>query len=276
MKEPVDHRAVLRLPREHYNSRWMGTRALVILVVLFQAASAASQSKDTVASPIPSSPNTADTLTPDQRALVEKLANLQRNLGKKMNSAAVELTLKELERVRGDDRTLVHYGLYATGLSNKTIYTLFQIQLNGSLLKNLEGVTLNAEGRAICAGSPDTCSGDGPNDPIDLIVYAGKSEPKRFALISEDGGHLKGFVAVVPFPNYATDKGCRVESIIGTANGELTFIQGTGFEPNSEVIVDGQSYDEKHHDVAKTTADGFYFAAVMPCWGRNPAQLAST
>jgi hypothetical protein len=96
------------------------------------------------------------------------------------------------------------------------------------------------------------------------MVYAGKGEPKRFGLMSDDESHLKGFVEVVPFPNDATDKGCRIESIIGTPNAELIYIRGNGFEPNSELIVDSQSYDEKHHDIAKAAADGSFFSAIMP------------
>jgi hypothetical protein len=58
--------------------------------------------------------------------------------------------------------------------------------------------------------------------------------------------HLKGFVSVVPFPNAVTDKGCRLESIIGTPKGEVTYIQGSGFEPNQELTMDGESYPAKN------------------------------
>jgi hypothetical protein len=89
-----------------------------------------------------------------------------------------------------------------------------------------------------------------PTIPIDLVVYAGKAEPKRFGLVSDDEAHVRGFMGVVPFPNSTTDKGCRLESIIGTPNGESTFIQGDGFEPNAELTIDSQSYDEKHRAVS--------------------------
>jgi hypothetical protein len=82
---------------------------------------------------------------------------------------------------------------------------------------------------AICTGKPGTCKGKGTNDPIDLVLSPGKGERKRFALVSEDGAHLKGFVQVVPFPNATTDHGCRLESIIGTPNGAITYLQETGF-----------------------------------------------
>ncbi len=181
-----------------------------------------------------------------------------------MNSPGVELSLKEIGRSRATDRTLVKYGLYATGFPKNLTYTLLQVQLDGSVIKNLEGVTLNSDGLAICAGREGTCQGDKPNDPIDLTVFAGKSEPKRFALISDDDSHQKGFVAAVPFPNTTTDSACRLESIIGTPNGELTFVQGSGFQANEELIVDSESYGEKHHEVTKAAADGSYFSAVLP------------
>jgi hypothetical protein len=218
------------------------------------------QSSKTLAS----SPNTFQAFPPELKDKIEKLASLQKDFGRKMNSPGVELSLKEISRSRVQDRTLVTYGLYATGFPPNATLTLFQVQINGAIIKNMEGVTLNAAGRAICAGREGTCSGNGPDDPIDLILYAATAEPKRFALISDDSTHLKGFVSVVPFPNVAVDNGCNLASIIGAQNGELTFVQGTGFEPNAALTMESQSYDEKHHDVSKTQADGSYFAAIAP------------
>jgi hypothetical protein len=68
----------------------------------------------------------------------------------------------------------------------------------------------------------------------------------------------------VPFPNSAVDKGCRLQSIIGSPKGELTFVEGTGFDPNEDLTIDSESYGEKHHDVTKAAADGSFFSAVMP------------
>ncbi|HKS75849.1 MAG TPA: hypothetical protein VJQ82_21735 [Terriglobales bacterium] len=208
--------------------------------------------------------NTAQDLTPEQRGRLEKLARLQKNFGKSMNSPGVDLALKEMSRSHGTDRTLVTYELHATGFPANSIFTLYQVQLDGSIIKNLEGVTIDSKGIAICAGKEGTCQGNGPNDPIDLIVFAGKAEPKRFALVSDDDAHLKAFAATVPFPSFTTDKNCKLESVIGTPKGELTFVQGTGFEPNEELIIDSESYGEKHHDITKADGDGYYFSAVMP------------
>jgi hypothetical protein len=242
----------------------MRVMVLILVSVLYQGTVAISQSVQTTPPPQTLSPNTAGSLPPEKKAIILKLANLEKNFGKGMNSLGVDLSMKETSRTHAEDRTLVHYDLYAKGLPHKSVYTIYQVQINGSILKNLDGVTLDEDGRAVCAGTPGTCTGNGPNDPIDLMVYAGKGEPKRFALMSDDEAHLKGFVEVVPFPNDATDKGCRIESIIGTPNAELIYVRGNGFEPNSELIIDSESYDEKHHDITKAAADGSYFSAIMP------------
>jgi hypothetical protein len=163
--------------------------------------------------------NTAQDLTPEQRAKLQQLSKLQRDFGKKMNSPGVELSLKETNRSRDKDRTLVTYNLYATGMPSSTSYTLIQVQIDGSILKTMEGVTFNSKGEAICAGREGTCQGSGPDDGIDLVVYAGKGEPKRFGLVSSDAAHVKGFVSVVPFPNATSDNGCRLESVIGSPKG---------------------------------------------------------
>ena len=162
-----------------------------------------------------SSPNDQD-LTAEQKNAVVRLANLQKNFGRITNSPGVELSLREVKRSRTSDRTLVTYQLYTTGLPKDLTYNLLQVQINGKVLRFIDGVTLDSDGRAICAGRKGTCSGKSPNSPIDLVFFAGKTEPKRLSLVSNDSSQLKGFIAVVPFPNETTDKGCRLESIIGT------------------------------------------------------------
>jgi hypothetical protein len=211
-----------------------------------------------------SAPSNED-LAPDVQAAVARLSKLEKAIWSgSMNSPGVGLSLKEVGRSRTTDRTLVTYELYATGLPKNPTYTLVEIKISGQIDQMMEGVTLDTDGKAICAGRPETCSGNGPNDPIDLIVFAGKGEPKRFALISDDAAHLKAFVSVTPFPNATTDKGCRLESVIGTPKGETTFIHGSGFESNGDLTMKSESYGEKNSAVSKADADGSYFAVVLP------------
>jgi hypothetical protein len=208
----------------------------------------------------------AESLPPELRGKVEQLSNLQKNFNRtsNINSPGVTLCLKELERTKTSDRTLVKYELYTKGLPKNDIYTLFTVQMDGSILKNLDGITLDLAGQAVCAGLEGTCHGDVPNDPIHLVVFAGKGETKRFALVSNNSTLTKGFVSVQPFPNVVIDKSCKLESVLGTPDGNLIFIQAAGFEPNSTLTITSQSYDEKHQSSAKAETDGTYFAALLP------------
>jgi hypothetical protein len=210
-----------------------------------------------------SSPTNQD-LTPDQTAMVMKLANLQKNFGKKMNSPGVDLSLREITRWRASDRTLVKYGLYATGLPKDLTYDLLKVQISGKVLMQMVGITLDSDGRAICAGRKGTCSGATPDNPIELVFFAGKSEPIRLSLVSNDNPQVKGFIQAIPFPNSVRDKDCTLQAILGTPKGELTYVQGSGFEPNEELTSDSESYGEKNHSVTKAEADGSYFAAALP------------
>ncbi len=239
-------------------------RTLNVFPLLLLVTIAVAQSDRTVQRAPESARNTAQDLTAEQRAKIEQLARLQKHFGKDMSTPGVELSLKEVARSNAGDRTLVKYDLYAVGFPPKTSFTLYQVQLDGSVVKTLEGVTLTDQGQAICGGTANMCQNQGPDDPVELVVYAGKGEPKRFGLVSDDESHAKGFVSVVPFPNAASDKGCRLESIIGSPNGEVTYLQGSGFEPNAELTIDGESYGEKHHDIGKAQSDGSYFSTLMP------------
>jgi hypothetical protein len=200
-----------------------------------------------------SSPTDQD-LTSEETAMVVKLANLQKNFGKKMNSPGVDLTLKEIDRSRTSDRTLVKYFLFATGLPTDLTYTLYRVQINGKITKLFEGVTLDSDGMARCAPR---------KAPVELVFYAGKAEPERLSLVSNDT-HFKAFISVIPFPNSVTDRACKLESVIGMTKGEVTYIQGIGFEPNEELTVDGESYGEKNHAATKAEADGSYFGVALP------------
>jgi hypothetical protein len=243
----------------------MKASGLFLLPFLFAVAltSAFSQSSDPT-TPRSQSIGSAPDLTSAQKAKIEQLAKLQKNFGKNMNSPGVELSLREDSRSKTMDRTLVDYDLYAKGFPRNTTYSLFEVRMDGSTVKSLEGITLDAEGQAICAGREGTCQGNGPNDPIGVTVYAAKGEAKRFVLVSDDEQHLKAFAFVVPFPNAKSDRNCRLESILGTPNGELMFVEGTGFEPSAELVIDGQSYGEKEHYTSTADGSGSYFAALMP------------
>jgi hypothetical protein len=155
--------------------------------------------------------------------------------------------------------------MYATGLPREGTYTLLTwpvTQRGPSEL--LRGITFDESDLAVCAGTPGTCgSPDRPNDPIDVVLKPVSGEPSRLALISADQS-IKIFAKIVPIPLRGEDKGCTVEAVLLTPGAEIVFIEGTGFPPNSEVVMDSESEGERHGAKAKADANGRYVSAILP------------
>jgi len=128
----------------------------------------------------------------------------------------------------------------------------------------LKGVTLNASGLAICAGSPGTCgSAAKPEDPIDITLRPGPGEPVRLGLISTDGT-TRIFGKLVPVPIRGEDAGCSAEATLLTPNAELVLINGSGFPAGADIATATDSEGEHHNGTSKADADGRYASAILP------------
>jgi hypothetical protein len=193
---------------------------------------------------------------------ITRLARMHQAWGPQMNSPGVSITLKETERSLPE----VKYEIHAVGFPRERRYTILSWPANRpGPQEMLTGVTLNAAGVAICAGTPGTCTGNGPNDPIDIVLRPVKGEPARIALVSEgDEDHLKALVNFAPIPNRTTDKGCTLESIMLLPDSAFVAIQGTGFKPNADLTFLGESEGEHHDGHGTADADGKYFVALAP------------
>jgi len=194
---------------------------------------------------------------------VERLAKVQKNWGSKMNSPGAAITLKETRRDRTAQGTAVYYRLSASGLDKDAVYTLFSTSLGMRTTPTLAGVTFDRSGVAVCAGKQGTCSGERPNDPNDLAVYAAKGEPKRFGVVSGDNEH-KAFTYVVPFPILGKDRGCTAEAILLTAKGEAVLIHGSGFAPGTDVHFVGVSEGEPQRTESKANDEGDFYQVALP------------
>jgi hypothetical protein len=196
-------------------------------------------------------------------ARVNRLANAQKNWGPRMNTPGTEIHLTESRRERSARGTVVYYRLSATGLPGDAVYTLFSTTLGLQSTPVLEGVTFDRSGQAVCAGTPGTCQGEKPNDPIDLAILAARGEPKRFAVLSEDK-ESKAFAYVVPFPIMGKDRGCSVEAVLLTAKAEAVLIHGSGFAPGTAVDFRGVSEGEVQHSRSNAQQDGRFYEVALP------------
>jgi hypothetical protein len=182
--------------------------------------------------------------------------------GPNLNSPGIELNLKEVSREGGK----FVYSLYAHGLPRDHTYTMVQWPVTQSHFSNaLSGVTFDESGLAICQGKPGTCGEPAkPNDPIQLVVFPAKGEPFRFGIITTDDPKLRALVKVVPVPNVAEDKGCRLEAVLLMPHAELILLQATKFAPNARLTMTGDSEGEIHKSQPTSDARGEYTSALMP------------
>lgn len=201
-------------------------------------------------------------------AVMQELARQNQAWNPKSNSAGVSIKVTEV------DRSLPHriyYELSASGFPPNLKYTIATWPANQLKPQaGMTGVTLDASGRAVCAGSPGTCRGDGPNSPIRMQFSPVKSEPIRLSLVSDDEKHLRAFISFVPIPNRVAENKCSFEEVMLAPFSSLVALQGSGYEPNGDIQFFSESEGEHHDGKLKSDSDGnFHFAMGLGVVGRE-------
>jgi len=197
---------------------------------------------------------------PSVQQSAENLVRMHEGWGSKASTPGTSLVLNESTR----SGQIVKFTLIAAGVPTGQDYTLvsWPVTQKGPS-EVLRGVTLDASGLAICAGTAGTCSANKPNDPIEVNLRPIPGEPVRLGLVSADGA-TKIFAKAVPVPLRGEDRGCRVEATLLTPGAELILIEGAGFASGSDVTMDSESEGERHGAKGKADADGHYESALLP------------
>jgi len=191
---------------------------------------------------------------------VTNLVKMHNALGPTASSPNASLTIQEFSR---SGRT-IKFRLSTDRVEKDGIYSIVAWPVTQKQpIEVQKGVTLDASGLAICAGTPTTCRGDKPNDPIDLVFQPAPGEPVRLGLVSANGA-IKVFAKIVPVPLRGEDQGCAVEGVFLTPGSELVLIEGSGFAPSSDVTMDSESEGERHSQKSKVDTDGRYSTAILP------------
>jgi hypothetical protein len=199
--------------------------------------------------------------SPNPQEAAANLVKMHQAWGSAASSPNATLSIREQER----SGKIITFRLYTDGLRKDTVYSLvaWPVTQRGPS-EALKGVTLDDSGLAVCAGRPGTCgSPDKPNDPIDLKLSPTQGEPVRLGLVSTDQS-IKVFARMVPLPFRGEDRGCSVEATLLTPGSELVVIDGAGFPPNSEVVMDSNSEGERHGGKASVSSEGRYTSAILP------------
>lgn len=198
-----------------------------------------------------------------QMELARKLLAQQYAWDQGATSGVTRLVFKERERKKTDQGTVITYDVSAPGLPTDLHYTLMGWPLNRGVEPIRGGITLTADGRLTCTGkTPADCKPDA--DPIiSFSVQAARGEPKRFVLISDDK-KAKSLGTVVAFPIIGKDAGCSLEVLLGTPDGQIVMVKGSGFAPNTSVPISSDSAGEVVNGVWKIDEKGNLMSSVFP------------
>ena len=194
--------------------------------------------------------------------IAARLSKIHRAWGPAANSPGASLSLVELSR----SGPIIKYRLYAKGLPREKTYALLSWPVTQAApSENLQGVTLDESGQAICAGKPGTCgSAEKPDDPIDLATSPVKGEPFRIGLVSTEDKSLRAFAKIVPLPNQGADKGCVIDAVLLMPAGEIVEIEGAGFQPGETLQMESHSGKERHGGKGKAEPDGTVAITLLP------------
>jgi hypothetical protein len=180
--------------------------------------------------------------------------------GEKFNSTAATLVLMEIERARLNGQTVVTYHAYASGLPKDVDYTLW-LRLVGGEPQSIADAFINQDGLIVnVLADPAHHVAE---DPIDLKVVAGRGEPKRIGVISNDGQY-RVFAEVVPFPIENVVGVCKISATMMAPNYFGVQVAVTGLQPKEALQIVEQSGSEQSETKATAEFDGSYRAYVLP------------
>jgi len=113
------------------------------------------------------------------------------------------------------------------------------------------------------AGLPPSCTDTmQPQQPVELAVTVAPGEAIRVAVTSEDRKHGAAN-NTIPFPIANTDKGCKLQVILGMKDAALVLIEGTGFPPNTPLKLDAVTGANTRELHPKAAADGRIVVSLL-------------
>ena len=152
------------------------------------------------------------------------------------NTPGVELMVHEGPRQHTPSGTVLVYSFAGKGFTPGVAYNLWGWIPGEQPKKFLDGVSFDDRGVLICSGKAGFCSGQAPDDPVNIRSEAVQGEPKRFGVIAPDG-NVAAFAEDIPFPIEASDKNCKVSVIRVSPLGEVVLARATGFVPYEMLTV---------------------------------------
>ena len=193
------------------------------------------------------------------------------NWGK--GTAGVTLVAHEEPRQRTAKSTVLWYNLVGKGFPEGVVYTLWRWLPEKSPEPLIKGVSFDKRGVLVCSGNPGYCSGDGPDDPINLKTTAARGEMKRIAVVSEDG-KIVAFADAVPFPIEASDKGCKLSVGRSSTMADVVTARASGLKANEPLTVTTRYGNDGATEKATAGPNGAWQEVVAAKGAKQPSGKA--
>ena len=238
-------------------------------------------------------PPDAHTPTPEElaeqkaaqmRLQLTRIASAQANWGPAISAPGMSIALKETGRTKTATGTQIAWQLTGTGFTPDMQLTLVRWPLNQGVTNVMSGIAVDATGTAVCAApgaaapapaapadasqtaapqAPSCTKTMQPGAPITITASAAKGEAIRVGLVAPDHKHGAA-VSLVPFPVEGTDKGCKIDVLLGSKDAELVLVKGEGFQKDAAYTVGTESFGEKHPINVTINPQGHFTAALTP------------
>ncbi len=198
------------------------------------------------------------------------------------NPKGPRLRFVRVDEVTRPEGHFIRYRIYAAGVPEGAPYILAAWTI-GKDLNDLNvlsnAVYVNRKGLLLMRKpNPDEEDRDtvAQDAEYDLGVQAADGEPLRLVLRSPDNKILIPGT-LVPFPIEATDKSCKLSALLSTPDGEAILIEGDGFQPNSQVLLQSNSAGEQRTSQKPVDANGHVQFVDLPyVIGKEAGMLNAT
>lgn len=214
------------------------------------------------------------------------VARAQARWGPADSTAGMSLNLKEIGRRKSAAGIEITYQITGTGFTPDMQLTLLRWPLNQPVQKVMSGIVVDAQGSAVCgiaapgpaaptdsttassaAAAPSCTKTMKPGTPITITTTAARGEAVRVALIANDRKHGAA-VSYVPFPMEGSDRGCKLQVILGSKDAELVLVEGQGFKHDATYTLGTESFGQKRPLRVAINPKGSFTAALTP-WAPN-------
>jgi hypothetical protein len=189
------------------------------------------------------------------------------------SSPGVVLQFNEISRVHSASGTEITYTLTGKGFPPNKPYSLWGWIPGHKPQRAIEGIAFDSKGMVICDPKAAACKTEAPGVPLKIKTTAVLGEPKRLAVVSDDG-RVAGFAEAVPFPIEASDKGCKLTAVRQTPLAEKVLVSVTGFVPYEMLNVSTHlgGADSVHSPTA--SAEGSWQAVMATKTASEPSGVA--